>query len=345
MVFTGDLLLHHRVNSAAAAHAEGQPGRSYDYRPLLERVRPWVEGADWAVCHMELPLSADGTRLETYPSFRVPGQIAFDAADIGFDSCSVASNHTLDQGVSGVAETLEVLDDAGLAFTGAARSTREAADQIWLDVGGVRVAHLAYTYWFNGYELPADAPWTSNLIDEGEILDDAAAARADGAELVILSLHWGEEYYHQPNQQQQDLGPRLLASADVDLIIGHHAHVVQPIDRVGSEWLVYGLGNLLSNTTRTAGRDELLVEVTATEQPDGTFATELEVVPLYADPVSMEVFPSSPAPSQDHPVGDALATSWARVTGVLETGSGWGRYQLSVPGDAGQQHHRAVEIR
>jgi poly-gamma-glutamate synthesis protein (capsule biosynthesis protein) len=331
MVFTGDFLLHQRVTSVAAALADGQAGRSYDFRPLLEPIRPWVEGADWAVCHMETPLSADGTRLRSYPSFRVPGQIAFDAGDVGFDSCSLASNHTLDQGADGVAETLGVLDDAGLRFTGAARSAREATDQIWLDIAGVRVAHLSYTYGFNGYRLPDDAPWTSNPIDEEQILTVAARARDDGAELIVLSLHWGEEYQHPPNSQQADLGPRLLASPDIDLIIGHHAHVIQPIDRIGGEWLVYGLGNLLSNTQRAAGRDELLVEVTASERPDGSFATELEVVPLYADPVDMAVYPSSPDPAASDPLAAELSASWDRVIGVLETGSGWGRFELSVP--------------
>jgi poly-gamma-glutamate synthesis protein (capsule biosynthesis protein) len=328
VVFTGDFLLHHRVSSMAEGHAAGASGRTYDYRPLLEPIRPWVEAADWAVCHLEVPLSVDGGRLEAYPTFRVPGQIAFDARDIGYDGCSVASNHVLDQGRDGVAETLQTLDAAGLHSTGAARSREEAASQIWLDIGGVRVAHLAYSYWFNGFQLPADAPWTSNLIDEERILADAAAARAAGAQLVMLSLHWGDEYRHSPNQQQEDLGPRLLRSPDVDLIIGHHAHVVQPIDRVGGEWLVYGLGNVLSNSTPTASRDELLVQVTATERPDGTFDTELVAVPVYADPLTQAAVPSNPASARFRPAAAELEASWNRVVDVLRTGTGWAHLEL-----------------
>jgi poly-gamma-glutamate synthesis protein (capsule biosynthesis protein) len=144
----------------------------------------------------------------------------------------------------------------------------------------------------------------------------------------MLSLHWGDEYRHSPNQQQEDLGPRLLRSPDVDLIIGHHAHVVQPIDRVGGEWLVYGLGNVLSNSTPTASRDELLVQVTATERPDGTFDTELVAVPVYADPLTQAAVPSNPASARFRPAAAELEASWNRVVDVLRTGTGWAHLEL-----------------
>ncbi len=325
MAFTGDLLLHSRVNAMAAANAGGQPGRDYDYRPMLQPIRPLVEAADWAVCHMEVNLSADGTRLEPYPTFRAPGQIAVDIADIGYDSCSVASNHILDHGIEGVAETLQVLDRAGLGATGAARSRAEASRQIWIELGGLRVAHLAYTYWFNGFTVPADASWTSNGIDEDRILADASAARADGADFVVVSLHWGDQYDHRPNRQQRELGPRVLASPDVDLLVGHHAHVVQPIDNLDGEWLIYGLGNLLSNSPQPARRDELLVLVTVSEGPTGELTSELEVIPLHLDHSTLTVHPSNPLtrpPSTAPDLAADLDASWARVNRILDTGTG-----------------------
>jgi len=276
------------------------------------------------VCHMEVSLSSDGTRLSPYPTFRAPGQIAFDAKDLGYDSCTVASNHTLDQGVAGVTETLDVLDAAGLHSTGSARSAAEASVQAMIELRGVRVAHLAYTYGFNGFQIPAAAPWTSNLIDEKRILGDSAAARLNGAEYVVVSLHWGDQYRHQPNEQQRQLGPRLLSSDTVDLIVGHHTHVIQPIDRIDGEWIVYGLGNLLSNSGQAARRDELLVTATVTEQPNGTFHTELQVVPLYLDHATLTVYPTSPATRPDAIdlglLGE-LEASWARVLAILETGN------------------------
>lgn len=306
----------------AAGHAEGDPSRDHDYRPLLEPIRPWVSGADWAVCHMEVSLSADGTRLSSYPLFRSPGQIAFDAKDLGYDSCTVASNHTLDQGVDGVTETLGVFDTAGLHATGAARSASEASAQRMIDIRGVKVAHLSYTYSFNGFQVPPEAPWTSNLIDEERILADAAEAKLE-AEYVVVSLHWGDEYLHRPSRQQRELGPRLLSSDAIDLIVGHHAHVVQPIEQLEGEWLVYGLGNLLSNYGEAVRRDELLVTASVTEQADGRFETELEVVPLYLDYATLTVYPTSPASRPTAIPADLveqLHASWVRVLAVLDDG-------------------------
>lgn len=325
LAFTGDVLLHSRVNAVAAANAADDDHRDHDYRPMLEPIRRWIESADRAICHLEVNLSADGTRLSSYPSFRGPGQVAFDLADLGYDSCTVASNHILDKGLDGVSETLGVLDSAGLRPIGAARSPAEARDQPLFTVEGVTVAHLAYTYWFNGIPLPDDAPWTSNLIDEDRILADAARARRDGAEYIVVSLHWGQQYRHEPDAQQRDLGPRLLASPDIDLIVGHHAHVVQPIENHDGEWLIYGLGNLLSNSHQAERRDELLVTATVTETTDHRFTTDLTVVPLHLDHGTLTVHPTRPAdrPSTIDPaLDDQLDASWNRVTGLLLGDSG-----------------------
>ena len=326
MAFTGDFLLHDRVNATAAANASDDASRDYDYGPLLTALEPLLTEVDWAVCHMEVSLSADNTRLRPFPVFRAPGDIARDARRIGYDSCTTASNHVLDHGSEGVAETLGVLDDAGLEHTGSARSAEEAVDGIWIDVGGVRVAHLAYSYGFNGFTVPGDMPWLTNVIDEEAILSDASRARVEGAEYVVLSLHWGEQYIHAPNWQQRELGPRLLASPDVDLVIGHHSHVVQPIDRIDGEWLVYGLGNLLSAQAAPARRDELLVRVEVTERVDGTFATDLHAVPLHLDWATLTVHRSNPAtrsPRIDPTIDAQLDASWSRVLEILQTGTGW----------------------
>lgn len=331
MAFTGDFLLHTRVNVAAANAADHLPGRDYDYRPLLQAIEPTISSVDWAVCHMETPLSADGTRLHPYPVFRVPGRIAFDAADIGYDSCTTASNHTLDHGRAGVEETLGVIEAAGLHFVGSARSPQEATEQQFLSVNGVAVAHLAYTYGFNGFRLPSDAQWMSNLIERDRILNDAAAARAAGAEYVMVSLHWGEQYWNQPNRQQQELGPVLLASDDIDLIVGHHAHVVQPIDRIDGEWLVYGLGNLLANAFSDNQRDQLMVEITVREDADAGFSTDLTAHALYNDTDTLTVHRSNPEyrqPDGAERLNRRLEASWERVSEVLQSGSGWNDLEL-----------------
>ncbi len=330
--FSGDVLLHSRVWRVAAGAADPVDEDGYDFAPMFEPVRAWIEEADWSVCHLEVNLDGANENLSSFPVFRGPGAIAADLASVGFDGCSTASNHSLDRGTAATFETIDVLENAGLRHTGTARSSEESASSTWYDIEGIRFAHLAYAYWFNGFTLPNDQPWAANAIDEQRILDDAEAVRAAGADFVVLSLHWGDQYRHEPSRQQSDLGPRLLGSDDIDLIIGHHAHVVQPIERVDGEWLVYGVGNLLSNQTQLVRRDELMVTATVVEQDDGSFAVDrLEVLPVFVDLETLTIHPSGPGMRTDSVpdrLNPALDASWERVNEVLKTGSGWGDFEL-----------------
>ena len=333
MSFSGDVLLHSRVWRVAAANAADDDTDGYDFGSMFEPVGSWIAEADWGVCHMEVNLAADNERLSSFPVFRGPGAVATDLRSAGFDSCSTASNHSLDGRTAATFETIDVLEAAGLRHTGTARSPEEMVSSIWFEVEEIQIAHLAYTYWFNGFELPDDQLWAANQIDEQRILDHAARARADGAEFVVVSMHWGDQYFHEPNDQQVDLGPRLLASPDIDLIVGHHAHVVQPIERIDGEWLVYGVGNLLSNQTQLRRRDELIVNATLLEQPDGSIVVDqLQVIPVFVDIDTLTIWPTGPTvrdvatPPRLVP---ALDASWARVLEVLRTGSGWTDLQLT----------------
>src|SRR5690606_1069363 len=170
--------------------------------------------ADLAICHMETPLAPEDGPYEGYPLFSSPPQILPALVETGYDACTTASNHTFDKAAAGVDRTLDFLDDAGLAHAGSARTPAEAEEPTLIDVetteGPVTVGLLSYTYGFNGIPYPDGDEWRGNLIDEEEILAEAGAAREAGAELVVLSMHWGDEYVHDPNQQQLDLAPELI---------------------------------------------------------------------------------------------------------------------------------------
>jgi poly-gamma-glutamate synthesis protein (capsule biosynthesis protein) len=266
---------------------------------MLAGLRDRVQAADLAICHLETMLSYDNARLSGYPMFLVPHQLADAIADAGYDACSVASNHALDRGVDGMTSTLAHLDRVGVRHAGGARSVEEQATPAIYDAGGVRVGHLSYAYGFNGFEVPASAPWTVNRIDTPAILAEAARARAAGAEFVVLSLHWGAEYRHAPTPDQEALAAQLLPSPDIDLIIGHHAHVVQPVGRVGDEVVVYGMGNLLSNqrnSTRLGTQEGALVTLEVRERAPGAgFAvTAVTATPTYVEVPGFRVVPTSP---------------------------------------------------
>jgi poly-gamma-glutamate synthesis protein (capsule biosynthesis protein) len=252
---------------------------------MLAAIRPVVSGADVAICHMETPVAPPGGPYSSYPSFSVPPEITQALAATGYDACTTASNHTYDRGAEGVDRTLDALDASGIHHAGSARTPQEAATTMLLDVDGVGVALLSYTYGFNGIPAPGGETWRSNLIDEARISADARAARQRGAEVVVVALHWGDEYRHEPNAQQRALAPSLIRSADIDLLLGHHAHVVQPIEAVDGEWIVYGMGNLVSNQGSQGPEklEGLLVRFTFTETAAGWRTSTAEFAPVLTD--------------------------------------------------------------
>ncbi|MFB7618907.1 CapA family protein [Kitasatospora sp. NPDC056181] len=248
LVATGDVLPHTEIIQQAKEDAGGD---GYDFGRMLAGVKPLISGADLAICHMETVYGADGGPFTGYPAFKSPPQVARALKEAGYTSCDTASNHTLDDGPAGIRRTLDAMDAVGLAHTGSARDADEAGRPALLRAGGATVAQLAYTYGTNGIPLPAGRPWAVNLIDRDRILADARAARQAGADLVVVSIHWGTEWQDTPNEQQLTLARELAAGqdgarADIDLILGTHAHVPQAYEKVNQTWTVYGLGDQLA---------------------------------------------------------------------------------------------------
>lgn len=235
---SGDLLAHNSLYLKART-ASG----SFDFSGQLTPLSRLLT-ADVDICHLETPLYAGVP--SSYPRFGTPISLADEIAAAGWEGCSVASNHSLDKGTEGVATTYQELRRRGIQTSGSRPSAGTSPTAWFTTASGVRVAHLSYTYGFNGLMLPADQPKLVNRIDERSILSAARWARSRGADLVVISLHWGTEYASRPNASQLRLAKVLTASADVDAIIGHHSHVLQPAALVNGKPVLYGLGNLWS---------------------------------------------------------------------------------------------------
>ncbi len=266
VLVSGDVLLHNSVWEAARSE------RGFDFAPLLAGVRRPIRHADIAWCHLETPLAPPSGPFTSYPLFSVPPQIAAGLRGTGYDGCTTASNHAVDQGTSGIDRTLDALDEVGLIHAGTARTRAEARRLTVISRGEITVAWLSYTYGLNGLPLDPARPWQVNLIDPRRIIADARRARQEGADAVVLALHWGEEYQPAPTSVQRELAQRLTRSGLFTFIYGHHTHVVQPIERVNGTWVIFGLGNLLADQAGVApGVDDgLLVEVTLRRRTDGT---------------------------------------------------------------------------
>jgi hypothetical protein len=320
MAFSGDILVHQRLWETAAAHAE--PGEAFDFRPMFAPLRPILAAADLALCHLETPLSPDNGAIASYPVFETPHQLADAIAWAGYDGCSTASNHSLDGGVEGVAATLRWLDEAGLGHAGTARTERESRRITTYRAQGADVAHLSYTWGYNGFT--PDHPWRANRIEVRQVLADAAAARAGGADLVIVSLHWGVEYTHQPTTWQHEVADRLTRSPHIDLLVGHHAHVVQPLHRLNGTWVAYGLGNILSGMTSSLGtpavQDGVVLLATARRTGEDWRVADVSFVPTRVEYGTWRVLPIARTLRLGGPsdgLRAELATSWSRTVAAM----------------------------
>ena len=281
MAFVGDILPHSPLVARAQQNEQG-------FSPMFEDITPLIASADLAICHLETPIAPQGEALSTFPFFGVPPTITEAIAKAGFDRCSTASNHTYDRGVKGIDETINALLANNVAQSGMARTPSEIEPQTF-SVKGVTLSHLSYTFSYNGLSLPQDQEWRSALIDTDRILRDAKTAREMGADAVIVSMHWGNEKSHQLNSQQISVADALTKSGFVDLIIGHHAHVVQPIEKVNGVWVIYGMGNVLSNLPTderwpASSQDAGVFTTTMRRNADGNISFDSPIVhPTWVD--------------------------------------------------------------
>ena len=265
---SGDVLIHPQLWEQAQADARAEGRGGYDFGPMYASIAPDVRSADLAICEMETPLAPPQGPFVGWPDFNAPPQVLTALTGVGYKSCTTASNHTLDQGYTGLKRTLDELDAAGLKHTGSARSPREAATPLIITLSnGVRIGQLAYSFNFNGHEPPAGQAWEANLTDVPTILAAARRMKQAGADIVVLSMHWGTEYDHLATQLQKDEAAALLASPDIDLILGDHAHVIQPAQKIDGKWVFYCMGNQISRHADPIadGREGIMPKVTFVE--------------------------------------------------------------------------------
>ena len=271
----GDLLWHDTVwLSAAEDHQRTGEGTRFDFDPMFAELRPLVAGADVALCHEEVPFAAPGGPLRSYPVFAAPPEIARWLGSMGYDACTTASNHALDQGFDGLVRTASLLDAAGVEHIGTFRNPAERRTPVILTTEqGVRVGVVAGTFGLNGFPLPDGREWSVSMWDAPNLLAQARAAREAGADIVVVHLHGGAEYDPLPTAEQSALVRRLVRSPDVDLVLGEHAHVVQPITKVAGKWVVYGMGNMVAQqeVTRPDTYRGIVVRFGFVERPDGSF--------------------------------------------------------------------------
>jgi poly-gamma-glutamate capsule biosynthesis protein CapA/YwtB (metallophosphatase superfamily) len=283
VVMSGDLLWHNSVWESAHEDAVRRDlHRRFDFDPMFAAMKPVVQQADIAICHEEVPFAADDQHLSSYPVFAAPPEIAQWIGSMGWDACTTDSNHSIDQGYAGLVRTATLLEHAGVRHVGTFRTPGERRRPVILTTPqGVKVGIVGGTYSLNGFTLPPGRRWAVSMWDAHNLIAQARAAKAAGADIVLVQYHGGDEYSALPNAEQVALVRRLTASPAVDLVFAEHAHVVQPITRVNGKWVVYGMGNMVAQSDPRYPRayEGITVRFTFREARHGFRVTRAEYLP------------------------------------------------------------------
>ena len=343
-VAVGDVLPHQPVLDSARS------GKTYDFGPLFAPTKPYIEGADVSICHLEVPVAPPGTKVSTYPMFGAPAKLVDDLATAGWDGCSTASNHSVDRAFAGITATLDAFQGANLGHAGTARSEDESTQVQFYNVvqngRTIKVAHIAYAYGLNGLSVPKGKPWSVNVFDASNadvqpILNAAADARTHGADIVIASVHCCVEYVTQPSSTQKAIVQKIADSGLVDLYVGHHAHVPQPIVELAGGpggkgmWAAYGLGNYVSNQDgSTVGVAEtangVMLRATFTVGPDDGVAVDVGWTALTVDRTGGHVV--YPISADSGKVGTISAAEVRKRWNLVASAVGSAAPEIAAPG-------------
>lgn len=269
LVAVGDNLLHNTISWDSEL-----AGGGYDFTPVYQGVKPWIQGADLAFLNQEVPLNGTVGR---YPNLDAPQQAADAALDCGFDVVNQATNHALDKGMDGLMNTLEAWSQRGMPVIGAFATPEQAAEPCLIERGGLVFGFLGYTYGTNGIPIPEGKEYAISLIDRQKIQADMKALRPQ-CDYLVVSMHWGTEYRADASEEQKELAQQL-ADWGADLIIGHHPHVLEPAQWLerqggGQTFCIYSLGNFVSSQNTKETMVGGMLGLTVVRQKDGSIHTE-----------------------------------------------------------------------
>lgn len=242
----GDIMVHDN-SLASVKMVEG-----YDFDPPFSEVMDIIRSADLAIGNLETTISGPEAKYTGYPKFNSPDTLLDTLKKTGFDVLTTSNNHSLDRGTAGLVRTLDQLDKRGILHTGTYKTKEDSETILIVNKKGIKIAILAYSYGTNGQ--PMEEPYMVNLLKLNRMLEDVNKAKELKPDVIIAYLHMGDECVRQPNKKQKDIVDSMI-KAGVDIVLGDHPHVVQPMERKtvtddeGQEreaLVIYSLGNFIS---------------------------------------------------------------------------------------------------
>lgn len=261
MIMAGDSLIH------SAVYADAYNGTTYDFGKMLTSIKSIVEKYDLAFINQETIIGGKNLGLSSYPRFNSPEEIGDALIDTGFDIFNLANNHTLDMGEAGMLNSLAYWSNKNVITVGMNSSFEQRNTIPIYEKNGITYAILGYTTVTNGLVVPSGKEYYLNVYDSEQVKNDIAQVR-DKVDVVMVSMHYGTEYTHTPTLEQQEIA-NYLASLDVDIVIGHHPHVIQPITYIDDTLVIYSLGNFISGQIGVNKQVGMLASIKVNKKVDG----------------------------------------------------------------------------
>lgn len=246
MVAAGDNLTHCIIFNRART----SDGR-FDFNSSFDRIRPIIQNADIAFVNQETVMGGTQFGYTGWPLFNSPQEMGLALINAGFNVINLSHNHSMDRGQDALLGTMDFFDYHDVMYLGVFRTEKARSERRIMEKNGIRVGFLAYTFSLNGLPLPPDKPWLVALIDRDVMAREIAGLRPY-CDILVVSMHWGDEFTHVPSAGQRALA-NFMAEHNVDIILGHHPHVIQPLEFIerpdgGTLTVFYSLGDLLSHT-------------------------------------------------------------------------------------------------
>ena len=287
MSVIGDIMCHDTQYKDAYVSATD----SYDFSYVFSDIQKYIQVADIAVGNLETTFAGKDRGYSNYPTFNTPEQLAYNLKTLGIDLLSTANNHSLDKSYKGIVSTLDFLDDAGIAHTGTYRTAEEQNQITIQNVNGITMAFLSFTYSTNGIPVPSGKEYCVNLIDEDLILSQINLAKEQNPDMICVFMHWGVEYQTKQNKEQEKLAD-LLFKNGVDVILGGHPHVLQPMEKreitlddgtTKDGFIVYSLGNFISAQNKLPRQSSAILNIGITKNGvTGKISIDtVDYVPVY----------------------------------------------------------------
>lgn len=241
LVACGDNLIHHTIYKSAYNNG------TYNFLSIIENIKPYISNFDLAFINQETILGGEELGLSSYPRFNSPYEIGDAIVDAGFNLISLANNHTLDRGEEAIRNSIKYWQKQDVIYSGSEIENR--SHMKLFTKNNIKFAFIAYTYGTNGIPIPKGKDYLVNLFSYEKAKNDIEKVKQD-VDVIIVSMHWGNEYHDYPSEKQIEEA-NFLSQLGVDIIIGHHPHVIQPFDIINdygtNTYVIYSLGNFLSD--------------------------------------------------------------------------------------------------